>query len=623
MNALGAFVGDTTGVRASEYCTGLFRQSRNVQALALDGAGVFAFDRTSPASLAPGTASFDDLIVVADARIDGRAELGRALGLAAATSAAAPAAELIAGAWRRWGADAPLHLIGDFAFLLWERRTHSLFLVRDFFGERPLHYRQSRDGLMAASLPGALAAASGSPSVDLFTLARYHALLPQTGADSFFDGIQRVEPGTVVRWRDGRLDIRRYWLPPPPDLRISREEAAEEVAAILRDSVRDRAAGATGVAAHLSAGMDSSAVCAAIADSGMEATVITGESARLDEAPPGFIASEAAIAAATAACYPRLRHIVARPTEQSIAALMQRWNLATDQPLRSIENGDWLEATHREAANAGASILMTGGFGNNSFSYAGTPYFGELLRTFRLGALIREARPYLGHHHARWRGIAAHALGPAIPQRLWRWYRGVPKPRQALAEATLFRPGHPIIDQLRERAAEDRHDLAERPASSAWNGRAREVRWVDNALFDHEPRRRWGVTVTDPMADRRLVEFTLRLPGHHWIEQGRTRALARRVLAGRVAPEVIDPPGRGMQGSGWRAAAEACLPELRAEVDRLKATPWGEMLDLPRMAAMLDHWPGSGWSNHGQLFLYRASLLRAISMGHFARVRSA
>lgn len=619
MNALGAYVGESTARTGLNDCAALFPRPRDLRTLALGRAGVFAFEAGwSDVS----SAEFEGLAVIADARIDGRGDLGRALGLAAAEAATASAAELIARAWWRWERDAPARLIGDYAFLVWERAARSLYLVRDYFGERPLHYRRLSDGLLAASLPSALAAARGSPAVNLFTLARYHALLPQTGPASFFEGVERVEPGTVVRWREGAVNVTRYWTPPRMELRISREEAAEEVATMLDAAVRDRAAGAA-VAAHLSAGMDSSAVAAALGQAGIPAAVITGESSRLEEAPAGYIASEAPIAAATAALYPSLRHIVARPENRSIAELMDDWNRATDQPVRSIENAGWLDATYREAAKAGATVLMIGGFGNNSFSHDGTAYFGELVRKMRFAALIAEARRYKKIYGTRWRGIAALALGPAIPETFWRWYRGAPQWREALIRTTLFRRDHPVLAELRARAMDDAHDMAERPLRSPWHARAQEVRWVDNALFDHEPRRRWGVTITDPTADRRLVEFTLRLPGHHWLEQGRTRALARRVLKGRVAPEVIDPPGRGMQGSGWREAAEAGLLELRAEVGRLRSTAWGEMLDLRLIADMLDNWPTSGWSDFNQLMLYRASMLRAISMGHFARVRSA
>lgn len=623
MNALGACVGEGAGRLQIDRCASLFEGQRDLRTLALKGAGVFAFAASQAGTAGFGTAEFEGVTVLADARIDGRGDLARALGLEPARAGPATTAELIARAWRRWGIDAPMRLIGDYAFLVWDSKDHSLFLVRDYIGGRPLHYRITGDGLLVASIPSVLAAAGGSPRADAFTLARYHALLPQTGAEGFFQGVQRVEPATIVRWRDGKIGIHRYWHPPRGELRIDRDAAAEEVSAILEAAVRDRSEGAAGVAAHLSAGMDSSAVAAALGACGIPAIVITGEEANAEPPPPGYIGSEAPAAAATAALYPSLRHVIARPEAAAMIDHMEQWNRALDQPARSIDNAAWLGATYQEAALARATVLMTGSFGNNSFSHDGIALFAELLRRGRLPSLIREGRQHRAITGARWRGIAAFALGPAIPAPFWRWYRQQPHWRTALADLTLFKPDHPVIDQLRARALADGQDLAQRPLRSPWHARAQELHWVDNGLFDFGVRERWGVTLTDPTADRRLVEFTLQLPAHHWMENGRTRALARRVLKGRVAPEVLDPPGRGLQGRGWRASVECCLPQLQGELRGLSGSEWGEMLDLPRVTAMLERWPTSGWSDYNQLFLFQASLLRAISLGHFARVRSA
>lgn len=623
MNALGACLGGLADRSRIDLCADLFADRGSLKTLALDGAGVFAFVAPPGKAVDVGSAAYEGLSVLADARIDARGELARALGLDLARASAASAAELIARAWRRWGVDAPGRLVGDYAFLAWDPEDRSLYMVRDYVGGRPLHYRAIGQGLLVASLPSVLARAAGPAEVDAFTLARYHALLPQTGPESFFRGVRRVEPATIVRWRDGKIVIRRYWHPPPGELRIGRQEAAEQVSAILKEAVRDRSDGAGGIAAHLSSGMDSSAVAASLGDCGIAATMITGEERSQDPAPAGYTGSESPAAAATAALYPSLRHCVACPEPVAIVDTMDAWNRTLDQPVRSIDNAAWLGATYGEAAAAGATVLMTGSFGNNSFSHDGTAIFADLLRRGRLGSLVREARLYRAASGARWRGIGAFALGPAIPASLWRWYRKQPDWRTAMAELTLFRPGHRLMDELRERARGDGQDLAQRPLRSPWHARAQELQWVDNGLFDFGVRQRWGVTLTDPTADRRLVEFTLQLPAGHWIEDGRTRALARRVLEGRVAPEVLDPPARGMQGRGWRATMECCLPQLRDEVRRLHGTEWGEMLDLVRIDRMLERWPTDGWSDYQQLFLYQASLLRAISMGHFARVRSA
>lgn len=81
-----------------------------------------------------------DLIVVADARIDGQADLRAALA-DLAPPADAPAAALIAAAWRRWGADCPLFLYGDYAFVLHDRDSGTSFAARDHVGARPFSMR--------------------------------------------------------------------------------------------------------------------------------------------------------------------------------------------------------------------------------------------------------------------------------------------------------------------------------------------------------------------------------------------------------------------------------------------------------------------------------------------------
>jgi asparagine synthase (glutamine-hydrolysing) len=69
--------------------------------------------------------------LAADARIDGTAE---------------PDAEAILRAYERWGARCPEHLIGDFAFAIWDAPRRRLFCARDHFGIVPLYYARPRSG---------------------------------------------------------------------------------------------------------------------------------------------------------------------------------------------------------------------------------------------------------------------------------------------------------------------------------------------------------------------------------------------------------------------------------------------------------------------------------------------
>src|SRR5262249_30383639 len=90
------------------------------------------------------------LLFVGDVRLYDRDELGRELALGSATADATDA-ELAWRAYLRWGEDAPRHLLGDFAFVVWNARQRSIFAARDQLGVRPLYYLTNSGGAYFAS----------------------------------------------------------------------------------------------------------------------------------------------------------------------------------------------------------------------------------------------------------------------------------------------------------------------------------------------------------------------------------------------------------------------------------------------------------------------------------------
>src|SRR6202035_3731698 len=71
--------------------------------------------------------------VVLDGTLDNRADLARELGAPCGDAAPDGGPRLLAAAYERWGEDCPSHLLGDFAFVLWDRRERRLFAARDCF----------------------------------------------------------------------------------------------------------------------------------------------------------------------------------------------------------------------------------------------------------------------------------------------------------------------------------------------------------------------------------------------------------------------------------------------------------------------------------------------------------
>ena len=95
--------------------------------------------------------------LAADARLDDRDGLCDALGVAGTLADA----ELILRAWLRWGRDCPRHLLGDYAFALWDMRHRTLFCARDHVGARPFYYALPGEGIVFASAVEAVLAVPG------------------------------------------------------------------------------------------------------------------------------------------------------------------------------------------------------------------------------------------------------------------------------------------------------------------------------------------------------------------------------------------------------------------------------------------------------------------------------
>src|ERR1700694_2926036 len=81
--------------------------------------------------------------MVADLRLDNREELGSDCGIGAAELRDVPDSALLLRAFRKWGDSCAEHLLGDFAFAIWDGRARKLLLGRDHMGQRYVHYHRA------------------------------------------------------------------------------------------------------------------------------------------------------------------------------------------------------------------------------------------------------------------------------------------------------------------------------------------------------------------------------------------------------------------------------------------------------------------------------------------------
>ena len=214
--------------------------------------------RGAPTPALPETARS---VIAADVRLDEPIALTSQLG---GDASKAEEDWLLLAMLERFGPSALDRVLGDFAFASWNKNTHRLVCARDAFGIRPLAYFHKPGKLFAfASLPKALHGAGIVPKkVDEDALAR-RMVRNLRHDDSLIVGIKRLPPANVIEISREGISLARYWQLDRTAIgtrKCSPEEAARELRRLVSEAVNCRLPRSCEIGAHLSGGLDSSAI---------------------------------------------------------------------------------------------------------------------------------------------------------------------------------------------------------------------------------------------------------------------------------------------------------------------------------------------------------------------------
>ena len=126
-------------------------------------------------------------VLVADVRLDNRNELINLLQIPGADALTRSDAAILLAAIERWDKSCLKHLIGDYAFALWDTALRRLLLARDPLGQRPLHYHRGNGFFAFASMPKGLHALPEVPyGPDEQRIAELLVLMPARRDPKFF-----------------------------------------------------------------------------------------------------------------------------------------------------------------------------------------------------------------------------------------------------------------------------------------------------------------------------------------------------------------------------------------------------------------------------------------------------
>jgi asparagine synthase (glutamine-hydrolysing) len=186
--------------------------------------------------------------------------------------------EVLVHLYEEEGIDMVRRLNGIFAFALHDTKTGDVFVARDRMGVKPLFYIDSPKGFYFASemnplkLTPAFSDAIDSEAFRIFLTFGY---FPQPW--TFFQSIRRLEAGHYVRLLpDGRVETHQYYDPSfSNSLRITREEAQQEILKRLSTAVKRQLISDVPVGVFLSGGLDSCSILAIATEHGANLETFT------------------------------------------------------------------------------------------------------------------------------------------------------------------------------------------------------------------------------------------------------------------------------------------------------------------------------------------------------------
>ena len=448
--------------------------------------------------------------------------------------------EVIVQAYLRDGERCFERLDGMFAIALWDRRSNTLWLARDRFGEKPLYYHQDPRRLLFGSELKSLLQEEGCPrEIDSDALRAYLSYGYVPCPLSIFAGVRKLPPAHLLRYRDGVTTLERYWRPRlGPKLTMSDAEAEETLVGHLEHAVGSRLVSDVPFGAFLSGGLDSSTVVAVMS------RILTRPVKTFTIGFREAAYSELADARRVASYLGTEHHALVLEPEATSLLRDLAWHF--DEPFADSSAIPTFLVS--QLARQHVKMVLTGDGGDELFG--GYDRYLRLLAFEGLGALRAPAAMALRAAGAMLHGPRADRLR-RVGERMAmpfdeRYQSGVALTRPEMAQALNAGAGG---------ADHYRLPLLEESGADLGAGRSALDRAVAMDLQSYLPddilvkldRMSMAVSLEGraPFLDPRLAGFALRLPQNLRVRNGRGKYLLRKVASRWLPPALMNKPKQG------------------------------------------------------------------------------
>jgi asparagine synthase (glutamine-hydrolysing) len=480
----------------------------------------------------------DELVVVADARLDNRDELFTSLDVGSESHHISDS-QLLLAAYRRWGARCTEKLIGAFAFVIWDANNDVMFCARDRFGVKPLYTYQGDNVFAAASeMKALLVLPFVSPTVDEVKIGDFLEAIFHDKERTFYQALSRLPPAHVATVQSDAINKQQYWdLDPTRTVTLESDAAYERrFRELFEEAVRSRLRSDGTVGTALSGGLDSSSI-----------TVMTRE--LLPDNEPVNTFSNVSDDAPSADEREYIESVTDREGYLPHYVFLDEIGIFEDRehmfdhydlpPHDTMHHGIWERV--KRADCEGVNVLLEGALGDSATGY-GLGLFAELLRTGRWRHLCQEVQAAAEMLDISPRRVLFHhGIKPLAPEPVRRIYSKV------RGYGGIYEPDNPTLDSafvehigLRDRLRDANSDYSVFTETARRRQRRSLLFGTMTASFETTDLAfaAFGVEPRYPFTDKRLVEFSLAMPASQQLSDGWTRSIMRRSISD-LLPEDI------------------------------------------------------------------------------------
>lgn len=494
------------------------------------------------------------MAITADARIDNREELAELLSIRNHKIRALSDPEIILNAYRKWGADCPEKLVGDFAFAIWDERENRLFCARDHLGIRPFfYYTSSKLFSFSSEIKSLFKLPECHKSINDQKIGEFLLATTLENSTTFFKKIFRLPPATSLIIQNDNLSLHKYWVPDEEfELRLTNvNEYKERFIKLLTEAVRCRLPTDKKIATALSGGLDSSAIAC------LSSKLIEGKDSKLYAVSARFSLTkecdESKYIDIILAKYQTLIPITVDGDKSGPFAELERLAWPPDEPY-STPQFYLFSCIYRSIANSGISFLIDGHDGDSAVSH-GFGILDELAMESRWLTFLKVLEGvYYYDKISRSRALRLYCQRYLVQPFLVRHptIRKYGKNLKSILSGRIHKRderknlGHILADSIFNAKLMERHktwkDLYGR--NTRKSERQQHSLRITSPFMIHanetqnELAARFGIELLHPFMDIRLIKYCISLPVMLKLSNGYTRYILRQSLANIVPEEV-------------------------------------------------------------------------------------